>query len=158
MKVDLITQRSNQNPTTEYNVIEEDPSSFFDAESSEHSSFDAEFSEAGGLRRFFKNRRAIQKQRQNRRDVQASSKAVARKQRTAAKMTQADSQKIAARQLGKTDPADLAMAEALKASSQSEPSKKSKTGLYIGIGAGVLLVAGIVTFLILRNKKARVNG
>jgi hypothetical protein len=154
MKVDLITQRSNQNPTTQYNVIEEDPSSFFDAENESSSSFDAEFSEAGGLKRYFKHRRAVQKQRQNRRDVQAASKAVAREQRTSAKMTQADSQKIAAGQLGKTDPADLAMAEALKSGSQTE-KPKSKTGLYVGIGAGVLLIAGIVTFLILRNKKAK---
>ena len=31
-EVNLITQRSNQNPTTKYNVVEEDPSSFFDGE------------------------------------------------------------------------------------------------------------------------------
>lgn len=154
MKVDLITQRSNQNPTTQYNVIEEDPSSFFDAENESSSSFDAEFSEARGLKGFIKHRRDIQKQRQNRRDVQAKSKATARVNRTDAKKTQATSQKIAAGQLGKTDPADLAMAEALKQGAIETP-KKSKTGLYIGIGSGVLLIAGIVTFIILKKKKAK---
>ena len=56
--VNLITQRSNQNPTTKFNVIEEDPSSFFDAENGEKST---DFSEAGGLKRMVKHRRKIQK-------------------------------------------------------------------------------------------------
>jgi hypothetical protein len=138
-KINYITQRGNQNPTNQFNVVEEDPSSSFDAENNESTSqFDMEFSNikgkkkkktkkkkkriGGGLFANFKKNQAI---RQKRRDEQAKS------------------QTVAARQLGKTDPADLALAKALQTSSEPVeiPKPKSKTMLYVGISAAILLVA-----------------
>lgn len=145
--VNLISQRSNQNTTNKYNVIEEDPSSFFDAENGETSD---DFSEAGGLKRMFKHRRKIQKQRQKRRDIQAKTKGQARIQRTAAKQTQAQSQRDAARAMGNQD--DSAMAAALAANAPAAETKSNK-GLIIGASiAGVLVIGGIIAFVIYKKK------
>ena len=136
-KLDYVTQRGNQNPTTEYNVIESDPSSSFDAENNESTSqFDIEFSNIKGKKKIKKKRKRFgsglfanfkknQAIRQKRRDEQAKS------------------QTIAARQLGKTDPADLALAKALETSNvpAETPKPKSKTLLYVGISVAVLVVA-----------------
>ena len=138
-KVNYVTQRGNQNPTTEYNVIESDPSSSFDAENNESTSqFDIEFSNIKGKKKkktkkkkkgfgsgLFANFRKNQAIRQKRRDEQAKS------------------QTIAAKQLGKTDPADLALAKALETSNvpAETPKPKSKTLLYVGISVAVLVVA-----------------
>lgn len=146
--VNLITQRSNQNPTTKFNVIEEDPSSFFDAENGEKST---DFSEAGGLKRMFKHRRKIQNQRQKRRNLQAKTKGQARIQRTSAKQTQAQSQRDAAAAMGKQD--DSAMANALAANAPAAEGKSNK-GLIIGVSiAGVLIIGGIIAFVIYKKKK-----
>ena len=146
--VNLITQRSNHNPTTKYNVIEEDPQSFFDAENAEGS---ADFSEAGGIKRMVKHRRKIQKQRQTRRNIQAKTKGQARIQRTRAKQTQAQSQRDAAKALGKQD--DSAMANALAANAPVPEVKKSNKPLIIGLSvAGVLVIGGIIAFVIYKKK------
>ena len=146
--VNLITQRSNQNSTTKYNVIEEDPSSFFDAENGDAT---ADFSEAGGLKRMFKHRRKIQKTRQQRRNLQARTKGQARIQRTAAKQTQAQSQRDVAKVMGKQD--DSAMANALAANAPA-PEAKSNKPLIIGLSvAGVLVIGGIIAFVIYSKKK-----
>lgn len=146
--VNLITQRSNQNPTTKFNVIEEDPSSFFDAENGEKST---DFSEAGGLKRMVKHRRKIQNTRQSRRNLQAKTKGQARLQRTSAKQTQAQSQRDAAKAMGKMD--DSAMANALAANAIA-PETKSNKGLIIGVSiAGVLVIGGIIAFVIYSKKK-----
>src|SRR5689334_14291675 len=101
-EVKLITQRGNQNPTNKYNVIEEDPASFFDGENDNSTNFDEEVSsEAGGLRGFIQNRRDIQRQRQKRKNMTAKSKAAARVNRTGAKKIQAQSQRDTAKVLGK---------------------------------------------------------
>lgn len=148
--VNLISQRSNQNTTNKYNVIEEDPSSFFDAENGEKSD---DFSEAGGLKRMFRHRRKIQKQRQKRRDLQAKTKGQARIQRTSAKQTQAQSQRDAARAMGNQD--DSAMANALAANAPA-PEAKSNKGLIIGVSiAGVLIIGGIIAFVIYKKKKGK---
>lgn len=145
--VNLITQRSNQNPTTKYNVIEEDPASFFDAENGETSD---DFSEAGGLKRMFKHRRKIQNQRQKRRNLQAKTKGIARIQRTSAKKTQAQSQRDAAKAMAKQD--DSAMANALAANAPAAEGKSNK-GMVIGLSiTGVLVVGGIIAFVIYKNK------
>ena len=148
--VNLITQRSNQNPTTKYNVIEEDPSSFFDAENGETSD---DFSEAGGLKKMVKHRREIQKTRQKRRNVQAKTKGQARIQRTSAKQTQAQSQRDVAKAIGKQD--DSAMANALAANAIAPaPEKKSNKGLIIGLSiTGVLVIGGIIAFVIYKKRK-----
>ena len=146
--VNLITQRSNQNPTTKYNVIEEDPSSFFDAENGDAT---ADFSEAGGLKRMFKHRRKIQKTRQQRRNLQARTKGQARIQRTAAKQTQAQSQRDVAKVMGKQD--DSAMANALAANVPA-PEAKSNKPLIIGLSvAGVLVIGGVIAFVIYSRKR-----
>jgi hypothetical protein len=147
--VNLITQRSNQNPTTKYNVIEEDPSSFFDAENGEDSS---DFSEAGGIKRMVKHRRKIQKTRQQRRNVQAKTKGQARIQRTKAKQTQAQSQRDVAKVMGKQD--DSAIANALAAIAPAPEVKKSNKPLIIGLSiAGVLVIGGIIAFVIYKKNK-----
>lgn len=153
-KIDLITQRGNQNPTNEFNVIEGDASSFDAENNNETSQFDAEFSNAGGKKKKKKisglmaNFRKNQAIRQKRRDERA-------KGRTTAKLEQAKSQTIAARQLGKTDPADVAMAKALESTSAApaEPTK-SNTALYVGIGitALVLMIGGFVAYTKLKKK------
>lgn len=148
--VNLISQRSNQNTTNKYNVIEEDPSSFFDAENGDET---ADFSEAGGLKRMFKHRRKIQNTRQKRRNLQAKTKGQARIQRTSAKQTQAQSQRDAARAMGNQD--DSAMANALAANAQA-PEAKSNKGLIIGVSiAGVLIIGGIIAFVIYKKKKGK---
>ena len=149
--VNLITQRSNQNPTTKYNVIEEDPSSFFDAENGEDSS---DFSEAGGLKRMFKHRRKIQNTRQKRRNLQAKTKGQARIQRTKAKQTQAQSQRDVAKVMGKQDDSVMANALAASAPVQAPEVKKSNKPLIIGLSiAGVLVIGGIIAFVIYKKKK-----
>ena len=150
-KINYVTQRGNQNPTNEFNVVEEDPSSSFDAENNENTSqFDMEFSNIKGKKKkskkkkkrigsgLFSNFKKNQAIRQKRRDEQAKS------------------QTIAAKQLGKTDPADLALAKALQSSSEptETPNPKSKTMLYVGISAVVLLVAvgGFIAYKKFRKK------
>lgn len=153
--IGMITQRGNQNPNPWINVIEQDPATCFNAETGETSSFDNEFSEARGLRGWMKHRRSIQKQRQNRRDLQAKSKAMARINRTSAKKIQANAQTEAARMMGKENKSDIALAEALKTSTPIEAPKKSNTALYLGIGAGVLVVGAIVTVLIIKSRTSK---
>lgn len=153
-KINYITQRGNQNPTTEYNVIEGDASSFDAENNNTTSQFDAEFSNAGGKKKKKKisglmaNFRKNQAIRQKRRDERAKGK-------TAAKLEQAKSQTIAAKQLGKTDPADVAMAKALE-SNAATPTEtpKSNTALYIGIAITgiVLLIGGFVVYTKLKKK------
>lgn len=148
--VNLISQRSNQNTTNKYNVIEEDPSSFFDAENGDET---ADFSEAGGLKRFFKHRRKIQNTRQKRRNLQAKTKGQARIQRTSAKQTQALSQRDAAKAMANQD--DSAMANALAANAPAAEQKSNK-GLIIGLSiTGVLVIGGIIAFVIYKKKKGK---
>lgn len=155
MKINYITQRGNQNPTTEFNVIEGDASSFDAENNSETSQFDAEFSNAGGKKKRKKrmggliaNFRKNQAIRQKRRDERAKGK-------TAERLEQAKSQTIAARQLGKTDPADVAMAKALESSNTPPVEiKKSNTMLYVGIGV-VVLVLGIGGFIAYKKFKKK---
>ena len=148
--VSLITQRSNQNPTTKYNVIEADPMSFFDAESESNDSFSEETSEAGGIKRMFKQRRKIQNQKQKRKDGKARDDGIAKKQRTSAKQTQAQSQRDAAKAMGNQD--DSAMANALAANAPG-PEVKSKKGLIIGLSiTGVLVIGGIIAFVIYKKR------
>jgi uncharacterized membrane protein len=141
-EVNLITQRSNQNPTTKYNVVEEDPSSFFDGENEGSSSFDNEtMSNAGGLKRMAKKFRANQQKRQARRDVLAQAKLEQAKSGTAMAKAQQESVK-----------GDVALAKALeKSAPKSEKSKKSNTLLYVGIGVGVL-VLGLGAYFMLKGK------
>jgi hypothetical protein len=154
-KINYITQRGNQNPTNEFNVIEGD-ASCFDAENNNATSqFDAEFSnaigkkkrkkKASGLMANFRKNKAIRQKRRNERA----------KGRTTAKLEQAKSQTIAARQLGKTDPADIAMAKALESSAAAPvETPKSNRALYVGIGitAIVLLIGGFVVYTKLKKK------
>jgi hypothetical protein len=155
-KLNYITQRGNQNPTTEFNVIEGDASSFDAENNSETSQFDAEFSNVGGKKKKRKKRmgglianfRKNQAIRQKRRDERAKGK-------TAERLEQAKSQTIAAKQLGKTDPADLAMAKALESSNTAPVEiKKSNTMLYVGIGV-VVLVLGIGGFIAYKKFKKK---
>lgn len=154
-KLNYITQRGNQNPTTEFNVIEGDASSFDAENNSETSQFDAEFSNVGGKKKRKKrmggliaNFRKNQAIRQKRRDERAKGK-------TAERLEQAKSQTIAAKQLGKTDPADLAMAKALESSNTAPVEiKKSNTMLYVGIGV-VVLVLGIGGFIAYKKFKKK---
>ena len=149
--VNLITQRSNQNPTTKYNVIEEDPSSFFDAENAEDSN---EFSEAGGIKRMVKQRRKIQNQKQKRRDGKSRDTGIAKKQRTGAKQTQALSQRDAAKAMGNQD--DSAMANALAANSIAPEGVKSNKKMIIGLSiTGVLIIGGIIAFVIYKKRKKK---
>jgi hypothetical protein len=155
-KLNYITQRGNQNPTTEFNVIEGDASSFDAENNSETSQFDAEFSNVGGKKKKRKKRmgglianfRKNQAIRQKRRDERAKGK-------TAERLEQAKSQTIAAKQLGKTDPADLAMAKALESSNTPPVEiKKSNTMLYVGIGV-VVLILGIGGFIAYKKFKKK---
>lgn len=151
--VQLITQRSNQNPTTQFNVIESDPSSSFDSENIVSSSFDAEISsEAGGVKRFMKNFRKNQAMRQERRNIRTKSSATARVNKSESKKTLANAQQTAAKAMG-NDKSDATIAAALSASSPAKDENKSNTGLYIGIGAGVLLIGGIIAYFIIKKKK-----
>ena len=141
-EVNLITQRSNQNPTTKYNVVEEDPSSFFDGENEGSSSFDNEtMSNAGGLKRMAKKFRENQKKREARRDVKAQAKLEQAKSGTAMAKAQEESVK-----------GDIALAKALeKSAPKAEKTKKSNTLLYVGIGVGVLAL-GVGAYFMLKKK------
>jgi hypothetical protein len=147
MKVNLITQRSNQNPTENYNVIEEDASSAFDSESSDSSSFDNEFSNAGGVKKLMKNFRKNQKIRQKRKDLNAKTR-----------NTQAKAQIESAKAMQKGVAGDVAMAKALEANALPvEPPKKSNTMLYVGIASAVLIL-GIVGFIMYKKSKGKKVG
>jgi hypothetical protein len=160
-KINYITQRGNQNPTNQFNVVEEDPSSSFDAENNNAiSQFDAEFSNAKG-----KNRKNKKSKGNFERFMAYTPFGLVkqglenRAKRTpaidAAKLEQAKSQTIAARQLGKTDPADIAMAKALESSAAAPvETPKSNRALYVGIGitAIVLLIGGFVVYTKLKKK------
>ena len=139
-EVNLITQRSNQNPTTKYNVVEEDPSSFFDGENKTISLFDEEnMSNAGG--KLAKKFRENQKKREARRDVKAQAKLEQAKSGTA--MAKASEAGVAG---------DVALAKALeKSAPKAEKSKKSNTLLYVGIGVGVLAL-GVGAYFMLKKK------
>ena len=160
-KLNYITQRGNQNPTTEFNVIEGDASSFDAENNSETSQFDAEFSNAIG-----KKKKKNKKSKGNFERFMAYTPFGLVKQglenrakRTpaidAAKLEQAKSQTIAAQQLGKTDPADVAMAKALESNSAAPTeAPKKNTALYVGIGiaALVLMIGGFVVYTKLKKK------
>ena len=166
-KVNYITQRGNQNPTNEFNVVEEDPSSSFDAENNENTSqFDNEFSEAIGKK---KKRKSKSKTRNFSKKPNYGNKSLFGKKsggllanfrknqekRNKRKDEQAKAQTIAARQLGKTDPADVAMAKALESSNTPAiETPKSKTMLYAGIGAIVLIlgIGGFIAYKKFKNK------
>jgi hypothetical protein len=152
-KVDYVTQRGNQNPTNEYNIIEGDAGSSFDAENNENTSqFDNEFSEAIG------KKRKKAKKKKSRFGKSGGLLANFRKnqeKRNKRKDEQAKAQTIAARQLAKTDPADVAMAKALESSNTpAVEAPKSKTMLYVGIGAIVLIlgIGGFIAYKKFKNK------
>ena len=138
-EVNLITQRSNQNPTTQYNVVEEDPASFFDGENKTISLFDEEnMSNANG------------KKRQSRFEKVMSYTPFGLV--NAAKLEQAKSGSAMAKAQEAQVAGDIALAKALeKSAPKGEKTTKSKTLLYVGIGVGVL-VLGAVGYFMLKGK------
>lgn len=157
-EVNLITQRSNQNPTTKYNVVEEDPASFFDGENKTISLFDEEnMSNVNGKKRQSRFEKVMSytpfglvKQGMENRAKRAP-------MIDAAKLEKAKSSTAMAKAQEAQVAGDVALAKALeKSAPKGEKSAKSKTMLYVGIGLGVLVVGGIITYFIVKgNKKGK---
>lgn len=111
---------------------------------------------AGGL---FKNYRKQQSERQKRRTERSKSKNEARKMRGEASKTRADAkvgmseaQKLSAKASEKGVEGDVALANAL-AKNQPEESKGLSLGAKVGIGAGIVLVLGVVGYFIYKKMK-----
>lgn len=121
-----------------------------------------DFYNAGGL---MSNFRKNQKRRQDRRDLKAESKAslrvakgeskvnksVAKVKKADAKIGLSDAQKASAEAMGKGTEGDVALANALA----SKPQEKAgmSMSLKVGIGAGVVLVLGIIGFVVYKKMK-----
>lgn len=152
-EVNLITQRSNQNPTTKYNVVEEDPASFFDGENKTISLFDEEnMSNVNGKKRQSRFEKVMSytpfglvKQGMENRAKRAP-------MIDAAKLEQAKSNTAMAKAQEAQVAGDVALAKALeKSAPKGEKSAKSKTMLYVGIGVGVL-VLGAIGYFVFKGK------
>ncbi len=126
---------------------------FYDADGDTETTDD--FFNAGGL---LANMRKNKERRQKRRDTRTNSKAELRKSKGEAKVKKADAkiglsdaQKASAEAMGKGTEGDVALANALA----SKPEEKAgmSMGLKIGIGAGVVLVLGVIGFIVYEKMK-----
>ena len=157
-EVNLITQRSNQNPTTKYNVVEEDPASFFDGENKTISLFDEEnMSNVNGKKRQSRFEKVMSytpfglvKQGMENRAKRAP-------MIDAAKLEKAKSSTAMAKAQEAQVAGDVALAKALeKSAPKGEKSAKSKTMLYVGIGVSVLILATVGYFVFkVKGKKGK---
>jgi len=157
-EVNLITQRSNQNPTTKFNVVEEDPSSFFDGENKTISLFDEEnMSNANGKKRQSRNHWRTFEKVMSYTPLGLIKQGLENRAKRApmidaAKLEQAKSSTAMAKAQEAQVAGDIAMAKALEKSAPKSKSEKSKTMLYVGIGLGVLVIGGIITYFIVKGK------
>lgn len=152
-EVNLITQRSNQNPTTKFNVVEEDPSSFFDGENKTISLFDEEnMSNVNGEKRKSRFEKVMSYTPFGLVKQGLENRAKRAPMIDAAKLEQAKSSTAMAKAQEAQVAGDIAMAKALEKSAPKAKSEKSKTMLYVGIGLGVLVVGGIITYFIVKGK------
>ncbi len=93
----------------------------------------------GGIRRFVKRRQSVKDRKMSLKEKKVQGRVDAKTGRVAAKNVKAQS-KIADAQ------SDAELAKAIT------PTKKSNTGLYVGIGVGALLLIG-AAFYFLKKKK-----
>ena len=152
-EVNLITQRSNQNPTTQYNVVEEDPASFFDGENKTISLFDEEnMSNVNGKKRQSRFEKVMSYTPFGLVKQGLENRAKRAPMIDAAKLEQAKSGSAMAKAQEAQVAGDVALAKALeKSAPKGEKTTKSKTLLYVGIGVGVL-VLGAVGYFMLKGK------
>lgn len=102
---------------------------------------DTDYVYATGIRGFVKRRRNVADRRMARKDKRIEGRNIAKTGRSSAKQTKAASQLESSK-------GDVEMAKALS----SNTSKKSNTGLYIGLGVGALVLVGVAYFF-LKGKK-----
>lgn len=103
------------------------------------------YSDASGLRAAINRGRKKRAKRRSeinkRRNLRTSSKAKARTQRTGAKVEQARAQRAIAKSSGGSDAALLA-----QLNTPDPGAKKVNIGLYVGIGAGVLVLTALAIY------------
>jgi cobalamin biosynthesis Mg chelatase CobN len=94
-------------------------------------------------------------QRQTRRDKQTQSRTDARSGKTQAKLSQAETQKTVASQLGVETESDKALATALAKGSEQTPNKPGmSTGAKVGIAVGILALLGVIGFVVVKKMKS----